>query len=196
MPEWLSGSPLPPSNDLRAVGFVSGSLSDDEYTRLRLVRRAFVRRFGFSIPCTEAVAAVATLSPIVEVGAGTGYWSRLIALSGADIVATDPDREQYGFRTSSLFPVESVTAERAVILYPRRTLFCSWPTKGERWLELAVERLESGSHLVLIGEDRGGETALPSLFDLLDRMSFVDSLEIPCFPGAYDRLSIYRKTPA
>jgi hypothetical protein len=74
---------LMPAREARAI-ITAISLHDRCYARDEAIRQ-----YGFSIPCKEAVEAVATLSPLVEVGAGSGYWSRFLRAAGADIVTTD-----------------------------------------------------------------------------------------------------------
>src|SRR3954471_21819338 len=46
-------------------------------------------RYSFAIPSNEVLAALRALGPLVEVGAGAGYWARLLRDLGADVVATD-----------------------------------------------------------------------------------------------------------
>jgi protein-L-isoaspartate O-methyltransferase len=48
------------------------------------------------VPNEEAIRQIAVLSPIVEVGAGLGYWASLIAKAGADIVAYDNAVNEHG----------------------------------------------------------------------------------------------------
>jgi hypothetical protein len=53
-------------------------------------RRELAARFAWAIPAPAALAAVAEAGPLVETGAGTGYWAALLRELGADVVATDP----------------------------------------------------------------------------------------------------------
>lgn len=46
---------------------------------------------AFAVPSDDALRGIARHSPLVEVGAGTGYWSAALrAVTGADVVAYDP----------------------------------------------------------------------------------------------------------
>jgi hypothetical protein len=47
--------------------------------------------YSFATPSPEAIARLVSLSPLVEIGAGTGYWSHLIRQGGGEIVAYDRD---------------------------------------------------------------------------------------------------------
>ena len=45
--------------------------------------------FAFAVPNEAALNELAALSPIVEIGAGTGYWASLLRSKGVDVVAYD-----------------------------------------------------------------------------------------------------------
>ena len=47
------------------------------------------RLYAFAVPNKAALDELATVSPIVEVGAGTGYWASLLRSQGVDVVAYD-----------------------------------------------------------------------------------------------------------
>ena len=50
----------------------------------------FVIYFAWAIPSAEALQYISALSPIIEVGAGSGYWAHRIAAIGGEITAFDP----------------------------------------------------------------------------------------------------------
>ena len=56
MPAWVATGNPPPAAVLRAAGLVADPTDPDTTAALRLVRRAFVRAWGYAIPCAEAVA--------------------------------------------------------------------------------------------------------------------------------------------
>ena len=48
------------------------------------------RTFSYAIPSDEILKQIVTLAPrIVEMGAGTGYWSAMLSRNGADVIAYD-----------------------------------------------------------------------------------------------------------
>src|SRR5258708_40127062 len=71
MGEWIRSGAAPSAGLLRAAGLNAESERQD----IRLARRAFIRRWGVSLPCGEAVAALRRLNPVVAVGAGRGAWA-------------------------------------------------------------------------------------------------------------------------
>jgi hypothetical protein len=51
--------------------------------------QTLIGAYSEAVPTTEALRALQALSPIIEVGAGRGYWARLLSELGCDIVASD-----------------------------------------------------------------------------------------------------------
>ena len=92
-------------------------------------RRELVARFAWAIPAPAALAAVAETGPLVEVGAGTGYWAALLRELGADVVATDPAAGANPYHPDGRLwtDVELVDGVGAVRRHPGRTLLLCWP---------------------------------------------------------------------
>jgi hypothetical protein len=197
MPLWISRGEPPSAVELRAAGLTCEGRDEATSVSLRLARKAFTRRWGFSIPCREAVETLRDLGPLVEVGAGTGYWSSLLQGAGCDIIATDPAprANPHGFETGRYTGISPLSATDAIEGYGDRSVFCSWPTQGEAWAAEAFALIHPGLRLALIGTERGGLTGSTDLFDLLDAGFAVErEVAIPLFPQVNDRLVVYRKT--
>jgi hypothetical protein len=47
------------------------------------------RKYAWAIPDARALRIIKHFAPVVEMGAGTGYWCSLLRESGVDIVAYD-----------------------------------------------------------------------------------------------------------
>ncbi|GGM06463.1 methyltransferase domain-containing protein [Dactylosporangium sucinum] len=52
-------------------------------------RRELAARLAWAIPTEAALALIGDHGPILETGAGTGYWAALLRARGVDVVATD-----------------------------------------------------------------------------------------------------------
>jgi len=52
-------------------------------------RFALTKHYSWAIPNQEAIDYLVSQSPIIEMGAGTGYWSKLISDSGGEVIAFD-----------------------------------------------------------------------------------------------------------
>lgn len=138
-------------------------------------RDELVARFGFAVPDGRALQVIADHASdgVVEVGAGLGYWARLLADRGVDVVAYDiapppsPSNQWFAGR-EPWFPVEAGD-EGVVTRHADRTLLLVWPTRNEDWgADAALQHAASGGQrLVYVGEAPGGRTGDPRLHAVL-----------------------------
>lgn len=166
-------------------------------------RRELVMEYAWAVPTDEALDALADLGPLVEIGAGGGYWAALLRARGVDVVAYD-ERPVGGERENAN---ENANASRSwsevrqgnsasARLHPDRTLFLCWPPYATPMAFSALYGyLERGGQtLALVGEKRGGCTGNDDFFDLLDeRMEETGHVSIPTWAGIHDYLSIYTR---
>ena len=154
---------LPPlvGNPLLAEHASAGRVS-----RRHPLRQSLVRRYAYGVPNDDVLDAIATASPagVVELGAGTGYWARLLHNRGVDVVAYDrwpPGSGANRFVDDDVmwFPVRAGD-ERAVTAHSERTLLLVWPTWNETWPADAAAAFHAagGTTLVFVGEGPGGST--------------------------------------
>jgi len=160
-----------------------------------MARTQFVQEISFAVPCAEAISLIASHGPVLEGGAGTGFWAALLSNCGCDILACDfPAGQQYGQPIGRYHPIVPITAEEAVQLHSDRNLLLVWPSYGEEWATDAVRNLLPGRFLSLVSENRGMAVAANSLFDLIERdFEPITEIEIPQWPGIHDFLSVHRK---
>jgi hypothetical protein len=197
MPSWVATGNPPPAATLRASGLVADPTDPDAAAALRLVRRAFIRAWGYAVPCAEAVVALRGLRPLVEVGAGTGCWTAMLRSAGHDMIATDLQAEgvlNYGFKIGAHCAIEALGGEEAVRQYAERDVFCSWPTEGSTWVLSAAQAIQPGRKLALIADGPGGVTGTPELFEFLTvGFEVTDRVTLPQFQNAHDHLTVYRR---
>jgi hypothetical protein len=183
-----------------------------------------IRRYGFAVPTAEALDVIAACSPrgVVELGAGTGYWARLLHDRGVDVVAYDLDpppaaANRWFAGTEPWHPIEHGD-EQAASRHADRTLLLVWPTRGEIWPADAVEGFHraGGTTLVYVGEGPGGRcgderfhallgaidhcyaceyglTDAACTCDAIAVWSEVRSVDIPRWEGCDDRLRVYER---
>jgi len=155
--------PLPPlaGNPLHDERRRAGPIGRDDPRRQQLVRG-----YAYGIPTDEALDAITAASPagVVELGAGTGYWARLLHDRGVDVIAYDrwpPSSGDNRFvdAAPSWFPVRHGD-EHVVARHPERTLLLVWPTWNEPWAGDAAAQFHhaGGQTLVYVGEGPGGRT--------------------------------------
>jgi hypothetical protein len=157
-----------------------------------------VRRYSFGVPNDAALEAIARHAPVVELGAGTGYWAYLLRARGVDCLAFDvapPDRSAnpHQFRPLTWTHVEEGSIEVVARYGHDRSLLLVWPTWRDPFAERALAAYP-GTTLLYVGEPRGGRTANDAFFDSLSQgWREVERVEIPRWPGAHDALSVFAR---
>jgi len=175
----LRGGPDSPSPELTMESF--------------MVRATWIHSFGFPVVIDETIDGLLPFGPFVEVGAGTGFLSRLLALAGGDSIATDAGTGEYGFSHGAWREIQVLDGAAAVRAYPDRTVLMSWPSLGDSWCEEVVAAMRPGGLLAHIGE-RGGCTGTEAFDEMLsDRFEPVARVALPVFGGLHDRLDVLRR---
>ena len=156
-------------------------------------RPGLVQRFSWALPSDEALDAIARYAPIVEMGAGGGYWAYLMRERGIDVLAYDRERphdENYFAR--HLWT--RIDRGRPNVLgdHADRSLFLCWPPSKSA---MATNCLKTwrGIHLIHVGEWRlstgsqGFHDRVEAGFELIEKVS------IPQWEGMYDMLTVWRR---
>jgi SAM-dependent methyltransferase len=182
-------------NDWRRDGCSAERAYLDRTSELCRARHRAIDRWSFAVPSDEALSWLLQLGPLVEVGAGTGYWAALLAARGADVVACDlrRPRGQYRQEVGAYHPVENLDAAEAAAAHPERALLLVWPPYDE---DMAVRALEAyrGPVVAYIGESDGGCTGDEAFHAALDAHWFeAHCVSIPQWWGVHDRLYIFRR---
>ncbi len=155
------------------------------------------QRYSYVLPDDRSLAALADLGPLVEVGAGTGYWASRLRARGVDVVAIDeapPDGERtnrYHRRTATW--TEVIAGDHTILTrYSDRALFLCWPPLFSSLGESL--RYYSGSVVALVG-DGGHRTAwLTGLNEEFTRSAMLSVRALEPVPGVAATLSIWRRT--
>ena len=127
---------------------------------------ALKRVFSFAVPNPEALDAIAALdAPVVEMGAGTGYWAALLQQRGVRVTAMDArppsDSEDPAvaneFHTHSRFAEVVEGSPSDLDAYDDAALFLCWPVKpghgDQAWDAECLDHWR-GRFLVHVGEWR------------------------------------------
>lgn len=176
--------------------------------------------WSWAIPTEATLAVIAEFSPngVVEIGAGGGYWAKLLRERGVDVIAYDvKPGDPHWFRGGELFSEVLECDHTAVIGHPDRTLFLCWPSYGLAWTHEVLELYE-GDTVIYIGEGPGGCTGTDRMHALLghrevcyhpddgercetcDVKPLFEPLErewpgVPQWLGLHDRLTVYTRIP-
>ncbi len=199
--QWLWSGRVPPNDRIGMFDYHHPRYRREEMVRdywrhfgLLSKRDRVISEFGFALPSHEAIEALARLSPLLEIGAGSGYWAALIRRYGGDVVATDLDRTIYPFRLSRHGPVRRIEGRRAVRLHRDRNVLMVWPCYGRPWAYQVAREMAPGLILALVSEGPGGCVGCDNLFEYLDtNFQGITSITIPVWRGIHDRLTLHRK---
>jgi hypothetical protein len=159
---------------------------------------------SWAIPTEEALLEIATHGPIVEMGAGMGYWAHLLRYIGVDIIAYDR-YDPFGINPwhvgGNLFTFISRGDPRDLKQYRDRSLFLCWPPMEQPLAPESKRHMVAkdclkywkGQTLIYVG-DFNGMTAGASFYKVL-RKNFILSktVEIPRWFERDDMMTIWTR---
>ena len=155
------------------------------------------QRYSYVFPDQHSLSMLADLGPLVEVGAGTGYWSYRLRAIRVDIVAIDqapPDGERPNRYHAPAPPWTDVIAGDHTVLtdYSDRALFLCWPPLFSSLGDSLM--YYSGNTVAIIG-DGGHRTArMRGLNDTFAMVAMSPVRALEPLPGAPATLSIWRRS--
>jgi hypothetical protein len=196
MPEtldgWLSSGDVPSFHQIGMTGEYrrhehgahAGRIDHDADMRDWMTRKAVIRTHGFAIPCREALEAICSLSPILEVGAGSGYWTALIRKLGCDAIASDVVSRGWKVphgRFAECLPLDGAAAVKE---YSDRNVLMIWPAAHGDWMVRSLQAMHTGQRLALISESSCGN---PEFYNYLKEVFEVEiRFPVPRWPGSGD----------
>jgi hypothetical protein len=154
------------------------------------------QRYAYVVPDDRSLSILAELGPIVEMGAGTGYWAYRLRERGVDVLAFDqapPDGERtnrYHAPTATWSDV--VAADHTSLTqHSDRALFLCWPPLFSSLGDCLTHY--TGNTVALIG-DGGHRTArLTGLNEAFSTVNVSAVRALEPLPGATPALSIWRR---
>jgi hypothetical protein len=156
------------------------------------------QRYAYVVPSDSALAMLAGLGPLVEIGAGTGYWAYRLRSIGVDIVAFDQaplDSERtnrYHSRTPPWTHVEQGD-QTELSGHADRCLFLCWPPLFSSLRDCLT--YYRGDTVAIIG-DGGYRTArLDHLNETFTKVATAPVRALDPHPGARPQLTIWKRTP-
>jgi len=170
-------------------------------------RKELAAIFAWAIPDQGALSVLARQGPLLESGAGTGYWAAALSAHGADVVAGDlagvprsgppraaDARPAGGSRPRQWADVLAFDALGAVRAHPDRVLFLCWPPFDDDAASYAALRAYPGSTLAYAGQGPGGPAGTVRFHrELAANWSVAEQHALPNWPGFRDRLVVYRR---
>lgn len=190
-------------NNLAKIISENSSLSRQDLASLLLTyRNDFVTEYCFTIPYYDVLAKVASCSPIVEIGAGSGYWARCLSKMGADVVAYDSlppgeqtpgewDRCNPWFDDSWYNIIEG--DESAAADHPDRALFMAWPVPMNpmAYNALSCYKKAGGKTIIYIGDPHPASSGDQDFYRMLYENREIENIDLYSWPGIREKLLIY-----
>jgi putative endonuclease len=166
-------------------------------------RSEIICRYAFSIPTIDIIEEIAGYSPLVEIGAGSGYWAMCLGDAGADVIAYDkrpPDEEiPWDYREGNQWFDDTWSHvhegdESMAGRCPERTLFICWPPIHDTMAVNALRcyREAGGKTVVFIGST--GASADDEFFRELEKLRMIRSIRLWSWPGSDERMLVYDLT--
>ncbi len=198
-PRYALASPIRPSCDRwRPRVIVPACLAtSSSYS----ARDTLAVRYAHAIPNKDALDALVELAPLVELGAGTGYWAWLLRRRGVDILAfdtcppIDAGHDNLYHRNADAVGTCWTTVQpggpEQAVAFPDRTLFLCWPPQTN----MAEQALQQylGQCLALVGTRQSSiTTATPPFYAALrEQFALQAIVPIPQWHGIDDRLTVW-----
>ena len=157
-------------------------------------RRSLTRKYSWAVPNENATLMISKYTPIIEIGAGTGYWAMLLKNQGVDIIAYDlyPFKENFYHNLIQWFPIEKGTP-KDLKYHPQRNLFLCWPPYNDN-MAFKCLRWFKGKILIYIGEIVKGCNATVVFFrNLIRDFKLIQKIKIPQWWRIHDNLTIWER---
>lgn len=161
-------------------------------------RQDLVNEYSWAVPDDKAIRTLLKHSPVVEMGAGTGYWAYLLRAAGGDVVAYDRCVGDV-FNINVWHPKGNSFTEilkggpKDLAQHSDRSLFLCWPPLES---SMAYECLTfwGGKTLIYVGEGMGGVTADEKfIVELRTKFSLIETVKIPKWAGMNDDMTVWSR---
>lgn len=152
-------------------------------------RHELIKKYAWAVPNQEALDTLALYQPILEIGAGLGYWAYLM------------QRRNIIVKPYDIKPVSYTNGESWTIVFKMRddifddtenwTLFLCWPPYEEAMAYNMISKYK-GKHVIYIGEGDGGCTADEKFHDYLyENFILTTTIQLPQWFGMHDIMEVW-----
>lgn len=175
-----------------------GHFEVSDFTFEHSRRDAFLRKFGFAVPTPFAIQVIKEFvgpRKILEGGAGTGIWARLLSDKGVVVTAVDNHSTKYAHerKIGTYYAVKKMGIVAAVKRYrSHTTLMLCWPDYDKPMAATALAAFQ-GDQVIYVGEGSGGCTGDGRFHRALRCWNEAKVIPIPQWPGIHDELVFYER---
>lgn len=163
---------------------------DNDWTE----RRWMTKKFSWAVPSEAALDVISKYGSMVEIGAGTGYWAKLLKERGVNILPF----EKYFYEDNPYGHTEEWTevceGDESILdkFHKSVNLFLCWPPAGESMAYDCVVNFK-GEYIMYIGEIYGCTADDDFHCEIYDNWEEVEHCDIPNWHGASDALYVYKR---
>ncbi len=144
-------------------------------------------------------------SPLVEIGAGNGYWASLVKQAGGEIYCYDDFSWKANYQNDSRAGRGECYTEvqqgnfSALDKHPDCTLFLCWPPYDDSMAFDCLSRYQTvrkaagfnSIKLIYVGESEGGCNGDGAFWGLLESFREIKTIKLPQFWSIHDYFAIF-----
>ena len=173
------------------------------WPRVDVIGTALTDKYSWAVPDLQAIKVISFFSPLIEIGAGAGYWAKLLSDNGVKIRAFDRKISK-----NCWSHVQKGGPEKLLDDDKDSNLFLCYPDEAT---SMGVECIEkfTGEYILHIGElistpgtgslsepqKPWGRTSSSDMqIELMFNFHCVLSLELQGYPHAKDHLTVWKRT--
>ena len=167
-------------SELYQVDFICeliGRFNEINTPTIEIIRsNYFAKEWCCAVPEPEIIKKIAQFSPLIEVGAGSGFWANELTKMGAKIDAFDSGLD-FAPKYFSVNMIESL-----------------WPSDKLNW-PFEIISSQPWKRIIYIGEKKGSRMANDAFFDYLKtHYEIKDIKQMPRFPMWEDSLYVFERS--
>lgn len=159
-----------------------------------------VARYSWAVPTPAALKLIASHAPLLEVGAGTGYWAWVLWQMGVDVIAYDASpglalRNKFHRFKLGWYLVHKNDGAYAVVNHQQRTLLLCWPSDNH--MSDRTLRAYQGQRMIYIGandSEHGVYTGNKAFHqELKEKWQLIEELTLPSWGALVDKVRVYER---
>jgi hypothetical protein len=151
-------------------------------------RRELASLFSWAIPTDAALELISRYAPLIECGAGMGYWLALLRARGVDAIGFDRRVRRPWTK------IQREVSVKAARRHPGRSLVLCWPPYDDDAASYETLRAYRGDVVIHIGErDEGPTGSVRFHRELALNWTLAEELDLPHWPRLQDRVMVYRR---
>ncbi|MFZ0129901.1 MAG: class I SAM-dependent methyltransferase [Candidatus Dormiibacterota bacterium] len=157
---------------------------------------SLAQRYSYVVPDNRSLGILAGVAPLVEIGAGTGYWASRLRALGVDVIAIDqapPGGARVNrYHATAQTWTDVIAGDQTLLTeFADRSLFLCWPPLFSSLGDCLS--YYGGDIVALIGDGGHRTTRLHELNETFSRVATVPVRALEPFPGATPALTVWRR---